>query len=321
MSKRVLVCTAIYAMLACLTARAQTQILNQCPYAERHWTQLACLIPDITKTGPKSGLGVFSTALAEVVGQLPLAVPTTGFGLTLDKTLGVYVIPNETLGSILSERGDTVGKYHLFVGFTFQKFNFQTIDGTKLNNLPIEANVLPGIPSFSQYNLAANVNQYTGVAAFGLTSRIDISVTVPFERVSLAAGHGNVWQGAPGPSQATCVNNSPATLCPQYLGGSARGFGDVIVEGKGTIFKAEHFRLAAGVDVRFPTGNEYNLLGSGAYGYKPFLTLSRHGRVTPHVNMGYQWNRRSALYQSGGVNRLLPRWVEYSAGLDVSVVK
>src|SRR5450755_3578275 len=125
MSKRVLVGAAIYTILACLMAKAQTQtIYSQCPYAQQHWNQLACLIPDVTKTGPNSNLGVFSTTLAEVVGQLPLAVPTTGFGLTLDKTLGVYVIPNETLGSILSERGDTVGKNHLFVGFTFQKFNF-----------------------------------------------------------------------------------------------------------------------------------------------------------------------------------------------------
>jgi hypothetical protein len=335
MSKRALVCIVLYMSLTCMTALGQ-QIFNNCPYAQQHWNQLACLIPDLTKTGGTSA-GAFSTALGEVVAQLPLAAPTTGFGLTLDKTLGIYTVPNETLGSILSERGDTVGKYHLFVGFAYQKFNFQTIDGTQLNNLPVgycinTSGSFPncGNPGFTQSSLSANVNQYTAIAAFGLTSRIDISVTVPFERVSLGAGHGLVYSGGsvetqtPGttscPSSSTPTNTNP--YCNQYVPGSASGIGDVVVEGKGSLWKGEHIRLAAGFDVRFPTGNEYNLLGSGAYGYKPFLTLSWRSRgITPHVNAGYQYNTRSVLYQSGGINQLLPRWFEYSAGADVRIVK
>ncbi len=318
MSKRALVCTATYIVLSCLMALGQQLIYNNCPYAPSHYNQLACLIPDLTKTGGTSA-GAFSTALGEVVAQLPLAAPTTGFGLTLDKTLGIYTIPNETLGSILSERGDTVGKHHLFIGFAFQRFNFQNIDGTSLKNLPVLYSV-SGSQEFTQSSLSANVDQYTGIAAFGLTNRIDISVTVPFERVSLGASHGNVYTN----SGSACNPNIPQDIpyCPQFVPGSAYGVGDVVVEGKGTVWKGEHLRLAAGFDVRFPTGNEYNLLGSGAYGYKPFLTLSWHGRgITPHVNAGYQYNTRSVLYQSGSVNQLLPRWFEYSAGADVRIVK
>jgi hypothetical protein len=105
------------------------------------------------------------------------------------------------------------------------------------------------------------------------------------------------------------------------VAGSATGVGDVIVQGKGTLIKGERFRMAAGVEVRFPSGDVFNLLGSGAYGYKPFITVSRHGRFTPHVNVGYQWNGKSPLYQNNGVNLRLPDSIEYSAGADMGIVK
>ena len=311
MLKRVL----LFSMLCGVwpTAGAQV-IINNCPYTQ-HQNGLACLIPDISKTGDNSNLRNFNTTLAEVLGQLPLAVPFTGGELVLGGS-GVHEIAYANLGSVLSERADTLGKNHLFVGFTFQRFTFQSVDGTSLKALPTEGETVTKNLAYTTNSLAANVNQFMGVAAFGLTNWLDVAVTLPFQRVSLSGSYSSFYQASCG----SCPFNK-ASPFSAFAAGSASGIGDVTVEGKANIVHGDHLRIAAGAEARFPTGNEYNLLGSGAYGFKPFLTISRHGRFTPHANLGYQWNGRSALYQSGGVNNNLPAWLEYSAGTDIGIVK
>ena len=54
--------------------------------------------------------------------------------------------------------------------------------------------------------------------------------------------------------------------------------------------------MALGLDLRLPTGDEKNLLGTGAPGVQPFLVWSgNYGVVAPHLNAGYQWNGSSVL--------------------------
>ena len=44
---------------------------------------------------------------------------------------------SESLGPVLSERAETIGKGKLFLGFTFQRIGFDSMDGTDLKNLPL----------------------------------------------------------------------------------------------------------------------------------------------------------------------------------------
>jgi hypothetical protein len=304
-----------------------------------------------------------------VLGQLPLAAPVSGFVLGFDKATGQFIPLNENLGSVLTERGNTVGKHKVFLGFTAQRFVFHAIDGINLSNLP-SAFQLPSVyqcassgtaappqcpngPIISVTNIygasvnfmTANMNQYTGIIAFGLTDRIDISLTVPFERVSLSAGNrdytnalltynsSGVLQSAGVCSPQPCY--PPGAPATNFVGGSASGFGDILVNMKGTVVAGEKNKLALGLEARFPTGNEYNLLGTGAFGVKPYVVFSRLGRVTPHVNLGYQWNDYSNLYinncyfagtcssaSSSALPTLqLPHSLDYSVGVDIGLVK
>lgn len=338
MAKHRFAVTLWLVLLSCLGASAQV-VIDVCPYSPRHKTGLACLIPDVTATGTSQNLANFNTTIAQVIGQLPLAVPVSGFVLGFDKKLGIPVEESRNLGSVLTERGDTIGKYKLFVGFTYQHFTFSTIDGTKLNNLPVVFQVAGTTPKigYALNSLSVNVNQYTGFAAFGLSDRIDVSVTLPFNRVSMSAASNNGLINVTNPTgcPAAC-NPAPGQLPPVNAPGSATGIGDLLVGIKATVIKAEKSRLALGLEGRFPTGDPYNLLGSGAYGVKPFVVFSRHaGSVTPHVNVGYQWNGFSVLRInpcffaasspcSGGTGLptlRLPDSVEYSAGADVGIVR
>ena len=83
-----------------------------------------------------------------------------------------------------------------------------------------------------------------------------------------------------------------------------------------------HRSLAAGVDVRVPSGDELNLLGSGAMGVRPFAAMSTsYGAASPHVNLAYQWNGRSVLAGDAreGIKADLPDQFVCAAGTDVSV--
>jgi hypothetical protein len=95
----------------------------------------------------------------------------------------------------------------------------------------------------------------------------------------------------------------------------------VIARVKATILSRDRFGLAGGVDVRFPTGDELNFLGSGAYGVKPFVAASYRARVSPHANFGYQWNGDSILASANGASSTsktqLPTDVFYSVGFEV----
>ena len=107
-------------------------------------------------------------------------------------------------------------------------------------------------------------------------------------------------------------------------GGSASGLGDVIIRAKGTATKWENAGLALGADLRLPTGNELDFLGSGAPGFKPFAVFSyNYKRFSPHVNVGYQFNGDSVLAGDiqAGIKAGLPDQFLYSAGIDIGVTR
>ena len=159
---------------------------------------------------------------------------------------------------------------------------------------------------------------------FGLSDRIDATLVVPFSKITLKTRLKS------GSAQYFFDKNSGAYTgtadSAAYNAGSASGIGDVLVNVKVGVLKYEKSRLAFGGEVRFPTGDEFNFLGTGAYGFKPYVIFSRNGRITPHVNLGYQWNSFSALYpksgkdsQLTGGNLRLPDSLQYSAGADIHI--
>lgn len=104
---------------------------------------------------------------------------------------------------------------------------------------------------------------------------------------------------------------------------TASGIGDVVFRAKGTILKHERTAVALGTDVRVPTGDEKNFVGTGAPGVKPFLSASYHSRISPHANIGYEFNGNSILAGNPlkGTTGRLPDQLFYSGGVDAGVTK
>ncbi len=247
-----------------------------------HTTDLFCLIPATfhTETAPFNAI---LTAFGTQLGELPTARPA---GLVLRFEHGQLVPANESLGVIFSERAETLGRHRAFVGFTYQNFTFDRVDGLDLKQLPIVLyDPVVAVATVTQSRFDIRVGQYTANATYGLTNRVDVSVAVPFERVGFAATV-NGQEFGPGGGSAPVAEHVP---------GHASGLADVIVGAKALALERRSVRVAGGVDVRLPTGDELNLLGSGATGVRPYLVASRGGRLSPHLNAGYQWNARSIL--------------------------
>jgi hypothetical protein len=104
--------------------------------------------------------------------------------------------------------------------------------------------------------------------------------------------------------------------------GTATGIGDVLLRAKGTVMRRGQSAIAAGAELRVPSGNEDDLLGSGAWGVKPFVVLSfPYGQLSSHVNFGYQWNGRSVL--AGEVSKQeagdLPDRLLFAFGVDMGI--
>jgi hypothetical protein len=175
----------------------------------------------------------------------------------------------------------------------------------------------------------ASVGQWTGALTYGLTDRLDLSVAVPIVNTSLqvisaatiqrvgTVGSPNVHffadPDAPGGfgSERTFSN-----------GGSASGIGDIIVRMKGSVLRKGGSGLSVGLDLRAPTGDERNLLGSGAAGVKPFMAASwTYKRFAPRVNLAYQWNGSSVLGGDPETGRKadLPDQMLYAFGADFGV--
>jgi hypothetical protein len=200
----------------------------------------------------------------------------------------------------------------------------------------------------AQNSITLRMNQYTSFLTFGLTKRLDVSIAVPVLSVRVAMtsnasivqnslSNGTVFtnsairdsNGDPACPFGAAANaeagNLPAGCLNETFSkaNQASGIGDITIRAKGTVWEGERAGVALGLDVRIPTGNELNFLGSGAYGIKPFIAWSYGGRVAPHVNFGYEWNGSSSLAGnlSTGTKGQIPDQILYSAGVDVALLK
>jgi len=119
--------------------------------------------------------------------------------------------------------------------------------------------------------------------------------------------------------------NNPATSLTHTFSNAktASGIGDVIFRLKGTVFQSERAAAALGVNLRAPSGDEKNFLGSGAAGVEPFVAVSYRARISPHVDIGYEFNGSSILVGNilKGTKGHLPDQLLYSAGADAGVTR
>jgi hypothetical protein len=280
----------------------------------------------------QSDFGQFSTALVGQLVTVPLPSPASGFTYRFDPSLGVFERTTQSFGPVLAERTQTVGAGRISFGSAWQRVTFDTIEGLDLDRVPVvfthdNAELLGGREDVvaTVNSIAATVSQFTTFLTVGVTDRFDVSIAVPIvsNRIQVVSDATIHRLGTTNPL-THFFRQSDDSIGSRRLFtvfGDASGLGDVTVRLKGTLTELSP-NVAAGLDIRLPTGDELNLLGTGAPGLQPFIVWSTAiEQVSPHVNAGYQWNGSSVLAGNPATGEAgdFHDQVTYAMGADVRV--
>ena len=280
----------------------------------------------------------FSPLVGSIVNQLtsiPIPSPASGFLYSFDSSLGVYTRSGQSFGPIFAERAETIGKNKFLAGVSYQHFNFDRLDGLSIKKIPALFEHQPAAnPEFQKDVITTDnafdiqVGQTVAYFTYGLSDRLDVSVALPMASANIEIVSDATIRRIGTSTQpdihyfdSAFPGKDRATFS---AAGSAQGIGDVLVRAKYTALRWKNGALATGLDARMPTGDEYNFLGAGSFGARPFLALSmRRGNFSPHANFAYQWNGNSILagnFQTGTTGNQSDQ-LQYAVGFDMGVTK
>jgi hypothetical protein len=271
-------------------------------------------------------------ALVSQLASVPLPSPASGYTYAFDPQAGVFVRSTQSFGPILTDRAETIGRGRWSLGFSYQRFAFDSIEGVDLAAVPaVFTHDDPTAGGRDDVVTTVNsvdlrVAQFTAFVTYGVSSRLDVSLAVPVVRVDLDVVSDATIRRI-GTAEYPLVHffRSPSAdygTSRRFAGsGSARGLGDVLLRVKATAVKRGADGLALGADLLLPTGDEEDLLGSGTLGVRPFLALSSVHRVSPHFDLAYLWSGRSILAGNvlTGQKDGLPHQVVSSLGADMRI--
>lgn len=264
--------------------------------------------------------GQFNRVLLTLLSTHPVGTPSGGFTYTFDPVLGTFRRTSESFGPSFADRALTIGRGRLSVGFGFQHATFDTFEGLDLRQRDVtfyvqhteccssggaaRADGTRLSPAFEGdlIKAALSLNLVTNTSVvflnYGVTDRFDVGFAVPFLEVKmdasvLATVERLATAAEPEIHAFPGANPDQRTF---HASGSASGLGDIVVRAKYRMLAKPGGGVAAALDMRVPTGDETNLLGTGgiqarAYGIASFT----HGRLSPHVNAGYTFSTGGAL--------------------------
>jgi hypothetical protein len=226
------------------------------------------------------------------IATVPLSSPASGFTYRLDPELGIPVRASDSFGPFFLDRSLTSGARRVSFGVRFTQADFGDIDGRSLRDgtLVATASELAGDPApFDQETLTLLIRTRTATmsATAGVTDRLDVSASVPFVRVSVSGDRLDVYRGTP-LLQASAV-------------AASSGVGDVVLRAKYNVWRQTGSGVAVAGEVRLPTGDKENLLGSGSTIVTPRVIGSYEpGALGCHGQFGLAFGGSSSVLDYGG---------------------
>jgi hypothetical protein len=238
----------------------------------------------------------------QLVGQLatfPIGSPTGGFAFTFDTASGTFQRTTDSFGPAFADRALTNGRGKFTIGTNFQYSKYSSFEGQALDDGAIKFYLthedLPGNLFFEGDLVEAAVRMDISSATttvfgnYGVTDDLDLAVAIPIVSVSMdATVDATILRLASG--QGSAIHSFPAGAATRQFtsAGDASGIGDILFRAKYRFATMPGGGLAAGVDVRLPTGDAENLLGTGAAGATfTLIGSTTRGNLGPHFNVGF----------------------------------
>lgn len=292
----------------------------------------------------------FNEELAVQLSSFPLASSAGGFTYRFDPALGTFTRASESFGPIYAERADTIGKGKSNLGLNYSHFDFTRINDLSLKDGDLKlvfqhvdvGKYVEGDVITANLSLKLKSDILAFVVTYGVSDRLDIAAAIPIVKVSLSAStDATIQRLATGPCPGgtpscsdTPIHRFPGNTSTETFqdSGSASGVGDIVLRGKLRLAQeGPAGGLALGADVRLPSGEERDLLGTGSWQARASVIWSVHlGRFSPHLNGGYTWSSKPPDDRTpeeknppnGGAplpRRKIPGEVDYTAGFDWAV--
>jgi len=242
-------------------------------------------------------------------------------GTAIDATMSM-------LGPIFLDHAETLGAGVTNLNVVSQRaFSDATLFGQPFNQLGSFFPVLaertptgdPNAPAFLGLRLRYSLDLHVWATAIalshGLTDDLDLSVVLPIvsTRLDLAVRARIVRQT--GPNGGAFVATNGPTLGGTLEPVSSTGIGDVALRAKYKLLLPKPWGLALSLEGQFPTGDPFELHGTGAYWITPGLTISRilwngKAEVEAHADLHFNISRAlqsQALYGLSGSVVLWPK--------------
>jgi hypothetical protein len=250
----------------------------------------------------------------------PLA--STGGGRSFRFAGGVPVQSRPAPGPIFGERATTLGRGAVLAGASYTGVRFTRVRGVPLD--AVRLTLTQGGAAADVIDLRASLDYDTGVTALfataGVLDRVDVGLVLPLVHTRLRGeSTARVIAGAAGTPTTVLggTADAPTFSSQQAIGGRTTGLGDVALRAKLNLVDRPAGGFALLGDVRLPTGDAADLLGSGAFSARALAVYSgRFGGLTPHANAGYLYFAdraiNDAFLATAGVDADLVPWATVS---------
>lgn len=262
-----------------------------------------------------------NSMIASNISSFPLSSTTAG--VTFDFSSGRPERITESLGPIFAEKAETIGKGKINLGVSYTYLSMDTFRGLSLGDMsytfthqdispetgelePEGSNSL-GYPAVESdfMVISPNLDINSSIFAFyftaGITDNLDIGIALPIIQLSM---EGTATAAITSFTFGQIVPDNPdAQGAAHRFGGSqlnpvlqssmdynytTNGIGDIAVRLKYHFLKGTGINVATLVDVRIPTGDETNFLGTGDLNTRVMAIVSgAPSTFNPHLNIGY----------------------------------
>jgi hypothetical protein len=248
----------------------------------------------------------------------PIGSSSGGFAYQFNPDLGTFSRSSESFGPLFIERALTLGRGQFNFGTVYQHTSFDEYEDLSLRNPEIiiyypHNDCCPGQSAFgapvgddsllnpafegdvlkNALTLDLRTDTFAFFASTGITNRLDIGAVVPIVRVKLDAQVDRTILRLATETNPLVhsFDNAGATTQTSTASGTAVGVGDVLLRGKYQFLGGASGALAVGAELRLPTGDETELLGTGTtQGRVGLLATGIMGAASVHGNIGYTFS-------------------------------